>query len=236
MILNSPKRLIMTVGDSRVGKSTVTKLLIDLWLAQDKKIRVYNHDNFYKLQAYVSLVKIEVLDFFKGDTDKIFNDLNKSELDIIMVDMPGQHIDKICKYIDKVELFNILLEYNWRLTFLQPISHRIDCITHLNELISYATNQANYIVVKNYHFDTRFIEYQQIVQNKIQLIGGREIELSALHREHYKALEKVCKPYSQCCTDKSIYVIYRTYIYHWIKNFNNSVLGNAMTSKYLGLG
>lgn len=64
-MLNSPKRMIMTVGDSRVGKSTVTKLLIDLFQCQSKKIKVYNHDKRNRLKAYESLATVRNLDFYR---------------------------------------------------------------------------------------------------------------------------------------------------------------------------
>lgn len=225
----------MTVGDSRVGKSTVTKLLIDLFQYQVKKIKVYNHDNRQRFKAYERAVTIESLDFFRDDTDKILNNFNEDELDIILVDMPGQYTDKICQYIVQSNLFELLPEYEWKLTFLQPISHRIDCIKSLDKLINFATNNANYVVAKNHYFDPRFSEYQESIKTKFQMIGGAEIELLALHRDHYEALERTDKPYSLCCTDTSIYVVYRSYIYHWIKNFYNSILNNNAAIDYLGL-
>ncbi|WP_230968383.1 hypothetical protein [Nostoc sp. WHI] len=225
----------MTVGDSRVGKSTVIKLLIDLFQSQGKKIKVYNHDNPQRLKAYEGVVIIESLDFFRHDTDKILNNLNEPELDIILVEMPGQYIDKICQYIVQCDFLNLLPEYKWELTFLQPISHRKDCIEYLDQLINVATDHANYIVVKNHHFDTRFLEYQELIQTKFQMIGGAEIELSALHRDHYEALERTGKPYFLCCKDISIYVVYRIYTFYWIKNFYNSIFNNNAAIQYLGL-
>jgi hypothetical protein len=235
MALNS-KRIIMTVGDSRVGKSTVTKLLINLSQAEGKKIKVYDHDNRNRLKAYKNLVPIENLDFFNGGTDKILDDFNENELDIIIVDMPGQYIDKICQYIARSDLFDLLITYQCKLTFLQPISHRVDCIHYMKTLVEVAANNANYIVVKNQHFDTRFIEYQQSMQSILPIVGGTEIVLPSLPRDHYEALERMGKPYSMCYTDTSIYIIYRSYIYRWIKNFNSSILSNNVAIKYLGLG
>lgn len=225
----------MTVGDSRVGKSTVTKLLIDWFQVQGRKIKVYDHDNRGRLKAYENLVAIESLDFFNGGTDQIVDDFTNNELDIIIVDMPGQYIDKLCQYIRGWDLFGSLMIYEWKLTFLQPISHRKDCVIYMNALVEFATNNANYVVVNNQHFDTRFGEYQQSMQGKLQRIGGTEIVLTALHRDHYETLERMGKPYSLASTDKSIYVVYRTYIYHWIKNFYDSILNNDKAIKYLGL-
>jgi len=224
----------MTVGDSRVGKSTVSKLLIDLLLQQGKRVKVYDHDNRQRLKAYEGVVLIEKLDFFEDETDQVLMNLNNSEFDVLLIDMPGQYINKICQYLNQVELFSLLADYKWKLTFLQPISHRIDCIDYLKTLLDLAAFNANYVVVKNQHFGTRFAEYQSI-QHKLPLIGGVDIELTGLHREIYEVLDRTGKPYSTISTDKSIYLIYRTYIYHWIKNFYDSIFNNNLAIQYLGL-
>ncbi len=236
--MSNTKRMIMAVGDSRVGKSTVIKLLIELLLSHNKVIKVYNHDNRNKLKAYESLVPIEKLIFFSSNpdsTDLVLEDLNNKSLDTILVDMPGQYIEEICQYIDNADFFQMLALQQWKLTFLQPISHRPDCIEYLKYLLEFATDNANYMIVKNQYFDTRFREYNKSMHQKMSLIGGAEIELPALHRDHYQAMEALAKPYSLCHKDQSLFVVYRTYIYHWINNFFSNIKNNQLVSEYLGI-
>ncbi|MHC5831190.1 MAG: hypothetical protein ACYT04_88320, partial [Nostoc sp.] len=66
-------------------------------------------------------------------------------------------------------------------------------------------------------------------------IGGTEVELMALHRHHYQAMEKTGKPYSQVCQELSIILFWRSFIFQWIKKFRNSVMNNNLAIKYLGL-
>ncbi|ABA24745.1 conserved hypothetical protein (plasmid) [Trichormus variabilis ATCC 29413] len=227
--------MVMTVGDSRVGKSTVIKLLLEMYQIQGKRLKVYDHDNRDRFLAYKDLVCIEKIDFFNTRTDRIFNDLIVDSLDIILVDMPGQYLDKICQYIIQSELLGALAEYGWSLTFVQPISHRTDCIDYLSQIVQTATNNANYVVVKNYHFAPEFREYEQTMAKNLLMIGGTEIELTALHRNHYQAMEKAGIPYSQVCQDISMILFLRSYIYQWIKKFHDSVMDNDLAVKYLGL-
>ncbi|MBD2681919.1 ATP-binding protein [Nostoc paludosum FACHB-159] len=227
--------MVITVGDSRIGKSTVIKLLIEIYQLRGKKIKVYDHDNRDRLLAYKELAVIERIDFFNKGTDRIFDDLVADDVDIILVDMPGQYIDKICQYIVQSELLEALVEYEWKLTFIQPISHRVDCIDYLNQIIQTTTNNANYVVVKNYHFAPEFREYESKIRKNLLMIGGTEIELAALHRNHYQAMEKTGKPYSQVCQNFSIILFWRSFIFQWIKNFRNSVINNNLAIKYLGL-
>ncbi|MBE9052765.1 ATP/GTP-binding protein [Nostocales cyanobacterium LEGE 11386] len=225
----------MTVGDARVGKSTVCKLLIDLLHSQGKAVKAYDHDNFQKLQAYKNLITVNSLDFFRNETDQILEDFKNQQLEIIIVDMPGQYVDKICNYIDNSSLFQLLDKYNWRLTFIQPISHRLDCLQYMETILNFSRERANFIVIKNYHFDHRFKNYYSSLQNKLYSAGGIDLILNKLHTDHYEAMERTNKPYSQIREDRSIYILYRSYIYRWMQNFNQLVLENQVASNYLGL-
>lgn len=229
----NPKRLIMTVGDSRVGKSTVMRLLIDLFCSQGKLIRAYDHDNRKKLEAYQQIVPIKSINFNSG-TDEIIDELGNG-YDALAIDMPGQHIKNICEYIDKVNLFKILSAIGWRLTFVQPITHRVDCVEYLEELLSFAAYRADYIVVKNQHFDQQFKLYQDSSYSRLMAISGREIVLGALNKYSYEAVERAKQPYLKACSNITIFSVYRAYIYRWVKNFHQSILNDSLVSKYLGL-
>lgn len=225
--------MIMTVGDSRVGKSTVIRLLIDLLCSQGKQTRAYDHDNRQKLEPYKDLIPVESINFNDG-TDLVIEQL-RNGYDAITIDMPGQHVDGICNYIDKVNLFKILAKVNWRLTFVQPISHRLDCVEYLEQLLAFAGNKADYVVVKNQHFDQQFKLYQDSSYSQLMALGGRDIILGALNKHSYEAIERGKKPYSQVSSDISIYSIYRTYVYKWVKDFHQAILNNYLASQYLGL-
>lgn len=222
--------MIVTVGDSRVGKSTVLKLLIDLLLKESQRLKVYNYDNRQKLEAYKDIIPLENLNFFRGDGDQLVEDINQDEIDVILADMPGQYVDEICDYIEEIDLFQLLEKYEWKLTFLQPISHRIDCLKYMEKILNWCGDEASYVVVKNEYFDSRFYEYNQRKSSEIT-----EIILTKLHRDHYESLERLGKPYCQVATEQSLYLVYRSYIYQWINKFNKSVLENTIARKYLGL-
>lgn len=223
----------MTVGDSRVGKSTVIRLLIDLLCCQGKRIRAYDHDNRKRLDPYKCLVPVKSINFNEG-TDSVIEEL-RNGYDALVIDMPGQHIDSICNYIDKVNLFKILGFVDWRLTFVQPISHRLDCVEYLSVLVDFAGNQADYLVVKNQHFDRRFKLYQDLSCFQLIALGGTDIVLGALNKYSYEAIESISLPYSQVSSNINIFSIYRAYAYRWVSSFHQSILNNSLACEYLGL-
>lgn len=222
--------MIMTLGDSRVGKSTVTKLLIDIFIKEEVNFVVYDCDTRNKLEAYKNQVLIEQIDFFnKGHNEKIIDAITNDDVDVVLADMPGQYLDKICDYIVATNLFETLSSYDWRMTFLHPVSHRSDCVYFTKEILDFSQGNADYILVKNYYFDDRFNNYH----NQGFKIDA-EITLSKLHRDHYEIMDKANKPYSQIRNDPRIFLLYRTYIYQWIKKFEES-LSTSKARKFLGL-
>ncbi|MBD6620347.1 hypothetical protein FNW02_32335 [Komarekiella sp. 'clone 1'] len=231
----SPRRLIMTVGDSRVGKSTVMRLLIDLLCSQGKLIKIYDHDTRYKLAAYSQIVPIENIDFFRGGTDIMLEEF-KGNCDAITVDMPGQYLDKVCQYIHKVHLFKLLNDCGWRLTLLHPISHRLDCVEYLEQLLEFVGSAADYIVVKNQYFDKQFSQYQRSsVYEKLATFNGTEIILKELNKYSYETIESMGLPYSAVSKHLEIYSVYRAYTYRWAKSFHSAVINNFTAKNYLGL-
>ncbi|WP_341531732.1 hypothetical protein WKK05_39135 (plasmid) [Nostoc sp. UHCC 0302] len=229
------KRVIITVGDARVGKSTVIKLLLEMLVLKRKRIKVYSHDTFCVFKAYENLVPIEHFNLLNDETDQIADELKNCQLDIIIIEMPGQYIEKITQYIESTSLFEVVVRFGWKLTFLQPISQRNNCLDYLNQIIETASNNANYVVVKNYHFSPEFREYDEKIPKKLLVIGGTEIELPPLHRNHYQMMDKLVKPYSECCHDISLILFLRSFIYQWIKKFQISVSKNNLAISYLGL-
>jgi hypothetical protein len=229
------KRMVLTVGDSRVGKSTIARLLIELFVEHQKRLKVYDHDTRNKLDAYKNIVPIDSLNFFTGDTDQILDDINEEQFDLILVDMPGQYIDEICNYVDEVDFFTVVADYNWRITLMQPISQRIDCLKYMEKILSLLKYKYfDFVVIKNYYFDERFIEFANFKAANFKLVGGGEIKLGKLHRDHYDLAEKANKPFSEIVNDLSFQLLYRSYIHRWLEEFNQSVL-NSSDKKHLGL-
>lgn len=225
----------MTIGDSRVGKSTVLRLLIDLFCTQEKQIKVYDHDTRFKLAAYSEIAPIKSIDFFRGGTDIMVDEFN-GNCDALVVDMPGQYLDKVIQYIHKVHLFKLLNDCGWRLTFLHPISHRLDCVEYLEQLLDAFEGLADYIVVKNQYFDKQFSQYHRSgVDQKLITLNGTDAILKELNKYSYETIESLCLPYSAVSKRLEIYSVYRAYTYRWAKSFHNSIINNPIAKNYLGL-
>ncbi len=230
------KRVIIATGDARVGKSTCLKLLVDLLRSQNKSPVLYDFDKRDKFKGYHKYIPVcDNLNFFKGNTDVILDDISEVSASVILVDMPGQYVSEMLEEIEDCYFFEQLACRGWQVTFLQPISHRFDCIDYLKQIMNYSGNLAKYVVVKNFCFDKYFVEFEKEVSQKLYQLGGITITLEQLQQNVYQAVDSLGMPYGQACNSPKLFLLYRSYLYRWMKSFNHQLLSNNLVSEYLGI-
>ncbi|MEO1375898.1 MAG: hypothetical protein AAFW70_16600 [Cyanobacteria bacterium J06635_10] len=230
------KRVIIATGDARVGKSTCLKLLVDLLRSQNKSPVLYDFDKRDKFKGYHKYIPVcDNLNFFKGNTDLILDDIEEVDASVILVDMPGQYVSEMLSEIEDCYFFEQLACRGWQVTFLQPISHRFDCIYYLKQIMDYSGNLAKYVVVKNLCFDKYFIEFEKEVSQQLYQLGGITITLDQLQQNVYQAIDSLDIPYQEACNSSRLFLLYRSYLYRWMKSFNQQLLSNNLVSEYLGI-
>lgn len=235
MVSAGYKRVIIATGDARVGKSTCLKLLVDLLRSQNKSPVLYDFDKRDKFVGYRNYIPVcDNLNFFKGNTDVILDDISEVDTSVILVDMPGQYVSEMLEEIEDCYFFEQLACRGWQVTFLQPISQRKDCIDYLKQIMDYSGNLAKYVVVKNFYFDKYFVEFEKVSQ-QLYSNGGITISLEPLQQNVYQAIDILSIPYQEACNSSKLFLLYRSYLYRWMKSFNEQVLLNNLVSEYLGI-
>ncbi|MFL9458173.1 hypothetical protein AB0758_45025 [Tolypothrix bouteillei VB521301_2] len=233
------KRFIITVGDARVGKSTISRLLLELYLKNKLNVRVFYHGHRQKLSMYQKDFSINHLGFSRGASDRLLLDLEMfPKIEVVLTDMPGQNLPEF-KFFDKdVSLIENLSCLGYRVTFLHPISHRKDCVEeYLQDLYQHFGDRVDYAIIKNYYFGEQFRHYDSSqFQASIQKLNGLELVLDALHNDCYQLLEDLALPYSRAIKAASpLNIIQRSLVFNWMENFHSSIVSNGIASNYLGL-
>lgn len=238
------KRFVITIGDSRVGKSTVSRLLLELYKKYELNIRAFYHGRFpgdlsNKLSVYEKLgFHIKHLGLNRGDSDVLLNELEMfSEIDLALTDMPGQNILDFFRFEKEISFLENLNSLGYRTTFIHPISNRRDCIKYLQFLYQFVGIQADYLIVKNQYFGNLFKYYDDTeIQKDISKLKGTELILPKLEDYVYQDLEDTNLPYCMAITTESnMQVLYRSIVYNWIENFHDTVMYHKVTPVYLGL-
>jgi hypothetical protein len=234
------KRFVITSGDARVGKSTTSRLLLELYLKNKLNVRVFYHGHRNKLSMYqTKSFDINHLGFSRGDSDRLLLDLEMfPKMDVVLTDMPGQNLREL-KFFDKdVSLIENLNCLGYCVTFLHPISHRKDCVEeYLQDLYQHFGSQVDYVVIKNHYFSKQFRYYDgSQFQADIKNLNGLDLVLGGLHNDFYQLLEDTGLPYAELVkTNFSLNTIQRSIVFNWIEDFHNSVVSNGIASNYLGL-
>ncbi|MDZ7963347.1 MAG: hypothetical protein RMY34_36790 [Aulosira sp. DedQUE10] len=234
------KRFIITSGDARVGKSTASRLVLELYLKNKLNVRVFYHGHRNKLSMYQTKgFEINHLGFSKGDSDSLLLDLEMfPKIDVVLTDMPGQNLREF-KFFDKdVSLIENLNCLGYRVTFLHPISHRKDCVEdYLQDLYQHFGSRVDYVIIKNHYFGKQFRYYEgSQFQADIKKINGLELLLGELYNDFYQLLEDIGLPYALLIEANSpLNTIQRSIVFNWMENFHNSIVSNEIASNYLGL-
>ncbi|WP_017740790.1 hypothetical protein [Scytonema hofmannii] len=234
------KRFVIIVGDARVGKSTTSRLLLDLYAKNKLNVRAFYHGHRNKLSMYQTEdFKIDHLGFSRGDSDRLLLDLDMfPKTEVVLTDMPGQNLPEFKAFEKDVSLIENLNCLGYRVTFLHPISHRKDCVEdYLQELCDYFDNQVDYAIAKNHYFGDQFPYYDgSQLQAKIKKLNGLELVLSNLHSQCYQQVEDAALSYSKAVLPESpLNVIYRSIVFNWMEDFLTSITSNDTASNYLGL-
>ncbi|MDF5734071.1 MAG: hypothetical protein PUP92_40405 [Rhizonema sp. PD38] len=233
----SRKRLVMTAGDARVGKSTTARLLLELYLESKIKLRAYYTGERNKLFNYEPLLIVSELPLTRGGGDKLLIDLERfSEIQLALSDLPGQNIQQFKRFASEVQLWDAIASIGYRITFVHPISDRRDCIEYLQELFDYCGEKADYVIVKNLLFDDDFPYFDGTdIQKRIQEIGGEELYLGALWKGTYELVEAMNYPYCQAIHSSEIDTLNRSRIFNWMEEFHQQIKNSKTISEKLGL-
>lgn len=238
------KRIVITAGDARVGKSTTSRLLLDLYL--EEGLNVYAAYGGYrnKLEAYQRYLDIHKFNLQRGDYDEFLASLEVlDEIDVVLMDMPGQILPEFIKFDRSIHFIEGLQSIGYRVTFLHPISDRIDCIEYLSELTESFCDKSDYVVVKNGCFGNRFPYFDdKPIQFKVNNLGCSILQLKPLSKYVYNKFDEAGCTYSDGAAkipnieiSKLIGIIERSFIYGWRNQFRSSVFSDSQLLKYLGL-
>ena len=238
------KRFIITIGDSRVGKSTVARLLLELYKTHDLNIRAFYHGQrpdglSNKLSSYNRLgFHVRHLGLNRGYSDILLNELEMfSEIDLVFTDMPGQNLLDFFRFDKEISFLENLNCLGYRATFIHPISNRRDCVNYLQSLYQVFDKKADYLVIKNYYFGDNFKYYDGTkIQEHVNQLNGIEMILPKLEDYVYQDLEDTNLPYSIAITTESdMQLLYRSVVFNWIENFHKIIIHHDIALVYLGL-
>lgn len=237
------KRVIIMTGDARVGKSTLSRLLLDLYLSEGLKVHATYGGHRNKLDSYSSQLDIHKFNLERGDYDDFFGNLqNVDNINVVLMDLPGQILPEFIKFEHSMYLLEGLYSVGYRVTFLHPISFRKDCMGYLLDLITEFQADADYVIVKNEYFGDKFPYYDESIQSSVNKLGGITMHLPMLSKFTYTRVEEAGCTYSEASAKvpvgdigRKVSVLERSLVFTWLNKFRTAIYSDEKLLEYFGL-
>ncbi|BDA75901.1 unknown protein (plasmid) [Calothrix sp. PCC 7716] len=217
--------------------------MLDLYLSEGLVVHANYNGHRNKLDAYNKKLDIHKFNMERGDYDEFIGTLDSSdEIDVVLMDMPGQILPEFIKFERDTCLLEGLYSIGYRVVFLNPISYRQDCLYYLKQLIEEFKGSADYVIVKNECFGKNFPYFDVDIQSNITSFDGIIMQLPALSKFVYSRLEEAACIYSDGAAKKTdaeiskkLGVVERSLIFNWLHKFRKNIYSDKNLLKYFGL-
>lgn len=145
------KTLIETLGTKGgIGKSTFSIYFAEKLLEKDIKFKGIDGDNtnatFYRYMRQTANVVMHNIDS-TADMDFIINQFATAEN--ILIDNKATSFNIFQKWIDEVDLFNILKEIDTQFIMVATVGEHLDILTSVKKALSLIGDKAKWVIVKN---------------------------------------------------------------------------------------
>jgi energy-coupling factor transporter ATP-binding protein EcfA2 len=233
-------RVVIVTGDKGgVGKSTLARGLLHLYINKKLKYLAYDsdHRNAQLYRHYNSVEPgVKLLDIFtRGGADDLLIDLDSERPPFALVDLPAQSGAFFEEFEKDLGVFDAVKELGYRVTMVSVLSRVKDSVNILRVLYEYCGDRVDYVVVKNlFHGDADKFERYQDSETRTKLLeaGAMEILMPDLFFKPYDYIDEKNLPFSAVLESKEANIVIKSRVAAWLKEFEQNVL---VASQLLGL-
>lgn len=155
--------------------------------------------------------------------DRIFVELSGHPL--VLVDCRAASTDIFIRYFTKLNVFDVLEEFDASLTLILPVNHDPDSVKQVQILTEQFYDKANYVVVKNHSFSEQFDIYDKS-KTRLRLLGeldGKEIEMPMLNDWLVVALNQAGCTITPALHSDKFFIMDRQRLKNWQREFNEQI-------------
>lgn len=203
----SRPRLVLTHGEKGgVGKTTVARLLTDLWVSRATEFRAFDAEGvtgqllrFHPMQtAAVDVGKAEsiapVLDYL----------MERNSQKLALVDLGARSAEEVSDWLYRGGALEEVEAGNLGITVLYVLGGAVDSVGHLKQCYAALGADVDYVIVKNEGVAARFDVYDgSITRKDLLAAGAKEIAIPALDGTVYQSVDKASVTFSSFCDGRS---------------------------------
>jgi len=221
------KPAVVLVGADKggVGKTTVSRALVDYLIAHNIPIRAFDTEYPRGTLKRFHPDVTEVVDITSTtDQMKIFDTLASSEAKVTVIDIRAGLLSTTLKALRDIGFLDAAAKTQLTFTVFHILGPSIASLDEIQETASFM-DDAHYILVKNFINNTTFFDWDPATYNSYfkQIKDAHEITIPKLNELAYEGVELAAVPYVSFVANKAangqtaaFSFVLRGYVRHWL--------------------
>jgi hypothetical protein len=201
------KPVVLMVGADKggVGKTTVTRTVLDYLSAKNTLVRAFDAE--YPrgtLQRFHPDIT-EVVDVTTAaDQMKMIDTLATSEIKVSVIDIRAGLLDETLKTLTEVGFFDLVDEGEFNFGLMHVVGSSVASLDEIAEVLPYVKGK-NYFIVKNFINDTSFFEWNPAIYRSYFKGAAESLEVTIpkLNEMAYEQVELSGVPFSDFVANRS---------------------------------
>ena len=230
-------KLILVTGDKGgVGKSFLSRLLLDWFLKSGVSVRAFDTDKtnstlyrFYPDKNIVQHLDVDQSD----DLDGLLNLLAELAVDkmehVVLLDCAARTLDALMKWMQDVDFASHKQELSIGFTIAFVMGPERDCVVILKDVANHFQSLADYVIIKNLAKGSRFSTYDESQTRTflLETLKATEIELPKLLEKTSMVLDRSSLSFSSALDHTDVQIADRSRVRTYQERINHLFSGGA---------
>jgi hypothetical protein len=221
-----PAVIIVGADKGGVGKTTVSRTLLDYFVAHQVTTRAFDTEAPRGTLKRFHPELTEVVDMTRvADQMKIFDTLNSAEASVTVIDVRAGLMSPTLKALRDIGFIEAAKKGQITFAVFHILGPSIASLDEINETAAYL-GDAKYFMVKNFINNTHFFEWDEATHSSYfkQIKDAVEIVIPKLNEMATEQVELASVPYLTFANKKqsgepaSYSFVLRGYVRHWLGN------------------
>jgi hypothetical protein len=222
-----PAVIIVGADKGGVGKTTISRTLLDYFIAHQIPIRAFDTESPRGTLKRFHPEATEVVDMtLIADQMKIFDTLNSVDASITLIDVRAGLMSPTLKALRDIGFIDAARKGQITFAVFHILGPSIASLDEINETAAYL-GDAKYFMVKNFINNTHFFEWDEATHSSYfkQIKNAVEIVIPKLNEMATEQVELASVPYLTFIANKkqsgepaSYSFVLRGYVRHWLGN------------------
>ena len=222
-----PAVIIVGADKGGVGKTTVSRTLLDYFIAHQITTRAFDTESPRGTLKRFHPEVTDVVDMaLIADQMKIFDTLNSAQASVTLIDVRAGLMSPTLKALRDIGFIDAAKKGQITFAVFHILGPSIASLDEINETASYL-GDAKYFMVKNFINNTHFFEWDEATHSAYfkQIKNAVEIVIPKLNEMATEQVELASVPYLTFIANKkqsgepaSYSFVLRGYVRHWLGN------------------